>query len=915
MSPDKLTLDEVPGYQSRLADLVCRTTDGITKIKGYVEDINDDIATMTGQVNKSVIDNVQLMSDLAKKLVPSMKHGSKSAQKRNEEIARKLQENAKLVEQQQRLALVLESIKCVCVKVRSQKGLDDIDIKALQGNIDNYGKTLENEKERKERQEKLKEAAKEKERKEEKRKDPDSWDPLILKDGSGGDRFTQTDVLCVVYAMEGSFTSLNCANMEGQIKMYDWLDIHHEEQASCPILTKCTKDDAVKLEMPMEVYVPYSINGTKHEPEIKVSIDNGPWTTPDILTKRKVDVFPKGIKYVGTKVASFKSFRMIVAAVPMRKKLFVDRKGLKIAEDCLNIQVPADYGNDNIKISVSDDNGTQMGCPNFLGAQVHVDLDCGHKTTKDINVNISEEKLSSHYKERKAVYTALNQMVTSGTDLSNFQLDLFLEQLLKEDVVTTKEVNDNKNQQDIHKRTQHLLEMLLQRPSMANKVLVCLDKSGNSHISKQIRQLIPAKSRNSAAEENWRSVMAFREDGGKWKVLDPKVTKKLRKELKCTLQAGNRRFEMISLTVSDSSSEKDIEDIADQFINHELGTTVTLVCRHKSDDYQAETFVHVLPSRQASKEISRLQEQGYTRGPMELADFNIMDGETVEIYMSGNIGLEYLGRRLRQGTVEKFKYKAHKDICKVNYNIYVVDKKSLDQMDDDRYRGFLHYRVRAMEPLKERTDAVEVTWMKMTKRYLSHLSVNGDLQALGKFISSNIAGRKEMHSVFVTMDTPATVKEIEQRVERQCKNDPDVIKYETTLFIWANQNKDENDKKIERILHAVQSYPWCEKARRFVTLYTKAGLFSEMSLLSMSKLLGPEWKDLAIVLKLPEAQVDYIKSMDLSEQDAKGKMLDKFRLSHYAIGIGDRLPGVFLESLRQCSCNQELLAYVESKMK
>ncbi|XP_069112552.1 uncharacterized protein [Argopecten irradians] len=946
ISPAKATIEDAQRYKSRLDNLVSRTSDGITEIKGYIDDVNCDITDLSIQVKRSMANNVQIMLDLARKLVPSQKPVSdrSSLSKPNDkpnvvtafvgtlfkmqrsstnvkttqlepekdsntEIARQLKENTKSAESMQKLSSLIEKVNASCDKIMSQEGLATSEINALQDSINSYANTIEDEKERKDRIEKQ-------EKEEERQKwlrNPDNWSPLILKDRSNGDRFTNTDVLCVVYAMEGSLSSLQCTNMEGQIKMADWLDIQHEEQASCPIQIKSRGNGAVNLELPMEVYVPYSIVGTRHEPEIKVSINDGPWKSPDLLTKRQVTAFPKRISYVGASITSFKSFRIVVAAVPKRKKFLVDKNGLNITEGCIDIQVPPGYGNDSIKIGVLDGKETQIGHGNFLGAQVYVDLDCVQKTTKDINVKISEKKLSDQCKDREAVYTALGRMVTSGKGLPNFKLDPFLEHLQNEGVIKAKEAHDNKNHLDVHRRTKHLLEILLQRPSAAEKVLICLDKSGNSHITKQIRQLKPTKPGNYVAEEKWRSVLVFRADDGMWKVLDPKIAKKLHKELGYTLQAGNRHFEMLSLTVSDDSSEKDIENIADQFVNY--GATVTLVCRHKADDNQAETFVHVLPAKQASKEISRLQEHGYTRGPMELADFNIMDGETVEFYMSGNIGLEYLGRRLYQGKLVKIPYKAHKDTCKLNCNIYVVDKKSLEQMDDDRFRGLLHYRVRAREPLGERTDAVEVTWMKISKRYLSHLSMNGDLQALGKFISSKMADRNEMHDVFVTMDTADTVKEIEQRVERQCKNDPDVIRNETTFFIWANQNKDEHDRKIEILLHAVKSYPWCEEARRFVTMYTKAGLFSELSLLSMSKLLGPEWKDLAVVLKIPEVQVDYIKSLDLSEEDAKGKMLDKFRLSHQAIALGDRLPEAFFQSVQECGCSEEFIAYVESKMK
>ncbi|XP_069114413.1 uncharacterized protein [Argopecten irradians] len=953
----KITLDEARRYQSRLDDLLSRTMEGISKVKGYVDDVNDSITSLSIQVKKSMVDNVQMMSDLVQKLVPSPEshtgHGGnqeraetrntgktpnipsgvvgviakfltrnrgsnatdnttdlETKRNNNKDIAKQLEEAAKLAEKQQKLASLVENVKSACEKIKSQEGINDNDIKALKCDLDAYGKTLETEKEQRQRIKQQKEEeirrkkekadeearqrqiqkeeeARKKERQENeiRRRNPENWHPLVLKDAPKGDRYTNTDILCVVYAMEGSFGSLQCNNMEGQIKMADWLDIPHEEQASCPIRINSVGYETVNLELPMEVYVPYSISGKRHQPEIKVSIDNGPWKTPDLLNKREVTAFPKGINYVGIAITSFEYLQMVVAAVPKRKKFLVDKKGLNITEDCMNIQVPAGYGNDNIKITVSDGNKAQLNHHKFLKAQVRVDLDCGNKTTKDISVKISEIKLSSQGQDRKKAYVALCKIFTSGKDLLNFRMDPFLERLQKEGVVNAKEANDNKNQLDVNKRTKHLLE------------------------KKKVRMALLQIFRK------WRPVMVFRADDGEWKVLDPKIAKTLHRELGCTLPEGNRRFEMMSLTVSDDSSEKDIEDIADQFVNHEVGTTVTLVCRHKADDYQAETFIHVLPAKQASKEIIRLQQHGYTRGPMELADVNIMDGETVEIYMSGNIGLEYHDRRLTEGTIVEMPYKAHKDICKFNCYIYVVDKKSLEQMDDDQFRGLLHYRVRAREPLRERTGAVEVTWMKVSKRYLSHLSMNGDLQALGKFISSKMADRNEMHDVFVVMDTTATVKEIEQRVERQCKNDSDVIRNETTLFIWANQNKDETDKKIEKMLQAVRTYPWCDEARRFVALYTKAGLFSEMSLLSMSKLLGPEWKELAIALKIPEAQINYIESLHLSEQDGKGKMLDKFRLSHHAIGLGDRLPEVFLQSLQQCGCSEELVAYVESKIK
>ncbi|XP_060074559.1 LOW QUALITY PROTEIN: uncharacterized protein LOC132554269 [Ylistrum balloti] len=913
-------LEEAQRYHLRVSDLTTRTTEGIKSVKRYVEEINEELSSITNQAKRSMIESVQIMSDLVKKLGKSISH---RYQTHNAKIAKELEKVSEAVEQQQKLTSLLESVNNLCGKVLSNRGLENDDIKDLQSSIDDYGKTLETERQKKvrlEKRRKEKEEAAEKEKKreeeEKRRKDPDNWNPTVFKDdGSTADRFTNTDILCVIYAMEGSFqdSSLQCTNMEGKIKVSEWLDMRYEEQASCPI---SIRNVSVKLEAPMEVYVPYSINGKNREPEIKISIDNGPWASPDMLTERKNNVFPKGVRYIGTKVGgSFKSVRIVVVAVHKGKKIKVDKNGSTFTEDCMQFQVPPGFGNDNIKIGVSNDNGTNMRQQNkFLGAQVHIELDCGQKTTKDINVKISEDKMLSHCKERKETCKALNEVVTSGKDMSNIQLDLFLVHLQRDGVITTKEANDNKNLLDMKKRTKHLLEMILQRPSAAEKVLVCLDKSGNSHIAKQIRQLIPKKSGNTAADEKWRSVLVFRGDDGTWKVLDPKVAKKLQRELGCALPAGNRRFELISLTVSDDSTEKDIEEIANEFRNREIGTTVTLVCRHKADDYQAESFVHILSSEGASREITRLQEQGYTRGPMELADFNVMDGETVELYMSGNIGLEDKGRRLQQGKVTDLLYKAHKDVCKLNFNIYVVDKTSPGQMDDDRYRGLLHYRVRAREPLKERTDAVEVTWVKVSKRYLAHLSMNGDMQALGKFVSSKMANGQEMHRVFVTMDTPKTVKEIEDRVERQCKNDTDIIKYETTLFIWANQNKDEKDIQIEKILHAVKSYSWCDEARRFVRFYTKSGLFSEMSLLAMSKLLGPEWKDLAVLLKIPQVQIDYIKTMQLSEQDAKGKMLDKFRLTHYAIGFGEKLPDVFLKSLQQCKCSDELLAYVKSKL-
>ncbi|XP_069112548.1 uncharacterized protein [Argopecten irradians] len=712
-----------------------------------------------------MINNVQVMADLVQNLVPTEESdiahssgqgggnrsnipgaigllaspfvsGSSSAsidkttdsgqKKSNEDIARQLKENMKLAENQQKLALLADSVKAACEKIESQEGINNNDIKALKADLDAFGKTLENEKERRERMKERKreeerlrnqreeEEKREKERreKEKRRRNPDNWHPYILKDAPKGDRYTNTDVLCVVYAMEGSFSSLQCTNMEGQIKMADWLDIPHEEQASCPILIKSTGFSGVNLEVPMEVYVPYSISGSRHEPEIKVSIDNGPWRTPDLLTKRKVAAFPNGISCIGTTVTSFKSFRMIVVAVPKKTKYPVDKNGLNITEGCIDIQVPPGYGNDSIKIGATDVHRTNIGNRKFLGAQVHVDIDCGTKSAKDIKVKISEEKLLSQCKDRGAIHTALESFVTSGKDLLNFRLDPFLERLQEKGVVNAKEANDNRNQADIKKRTKHLLEMLIQRPSAAEKIIECLDNSGNKNISDQIRQTIPAKSGNSVVDEKWQSVLVFRGDDRKWKLFDPKITKTLQKELGCILQAGNRRFEIMSLTVSDDASGKDIADIADQFVNREVGTTLTLVCRQKVGNDQAETFVHVLPAKEASKEINRLQKHGYTRGPMELADFNIMDGETVEIYMSDNIGLECRGKKLSQGKTEKLGFKAHKDICKLNCNTYVVDKRSLDDSDDDRFRGLIHYRIRASTPLKERTDAVEVTLMK-----------------------------------------------------------------------------------------------------------------------------------------------------------------------------------------------------------
>ncbi|XP_021349135.1 uncharacterized protein LOC110447626 [Mizuhopecten yessoensis] len=926
----KASIDGLQQYRSRMSDVTTRTQAGVTSVQCYVDDVGKEISSLSGQVKTSLVENVHIMAGLIDKFVPTKRldeltYGSfytSSRMNDNEMTARQAEEIAKTIAQQQELGLFLEEMKHTCEKVRSQDGLDTEDIERLKDHLKDYGDTLETEKERRDREEKQKKERerrerKEKERKkeEERRRNPENWKPLVLKDTSGEERFANSDVLCVVYAMQGSFdqSSLQCDNKEGLTS--DWLYTPYEQQASCPTLVRCNGYKSLDLEVPMEVYVPYSISNDKCEPEVKISIDNGTWKYPGVLNSRKIEAFPEGVNYIGTTVPNFQSFRIIVVAVAKKKDIVVDKNGISFQEDCVHFLIPPEFGKDKIKFGSWTDTGQGKNVKNLLGAQVRIEVDCMEPTTKDINVKISPEQLSSHCKERKAVGAAVNQYFISSKDLSNFRLDTFLQHLQTERVITTKELNENKNQKTKDKKIKHLLELLLDKPSAAEKVLMCLDKSGNDGVADEIRELVKEIRGTRVVEEQWRSVMVYRADGGNWEVLDPKLASKLHKTLECKLSAGKRHFDLVSLTVSGDSSETDIKGIADEFGKGMFVTTVTLVCRQKEDDYQAETFIHVLPTEQASKEISRLKEQGYTRGPMELADFTVVDGDIVDLYMSGNIGLQHNGRRILQGEVVKFPFKTQKDICKVNCSIYVVDKTCPEQMDDECYRGLLHYRVKARKPLEERTDSVEVVWVKTTKRYLSHLSVNGDIQALTKFIGSKTTNRQEMHSIFTQMDTPNEVKEIETRVEKQCKDDTDSVRFATTLYIWANQNQDEKQKKLEKMLHAVRQYPWCKEARQLVALYMDTGVFSEVSLLSMSKMLGPEWKDLAIALKLPEAQVDYIKNMQLSEQDAKGKMLDKYRLSDYAIRLGDRLPGEFLQTLQQCKCSAELLAYVKMKVK
>ncbi|XP_033754723.1 uncharacterized protein LOC117337733 [Pecten maximus] len=936
------SFDVIQQHRTRMSDLTTRTKEGVTKVQEYVDEVGKEVSAIKSQVKSSLIENVQKMSGLVNKLVPTKSYGEPQYMlpsyggnlatpdekgQDNEMIARHMEEEAENLKQMQNLESFLGKMEHLCEKVRSYEGIDSEEIKNLQDDLKGYGDTLENEHERQQREEKQKrerERAEEEERKrieeENRRRNPANWKPLVLKDRSNSERFANTDVLCVVYAMDGSFTpsSLRCTNMEGHTGVADWLSTPYEQQASSPTKVSYNSYSPLDLQEPMEVYVPYLTTGANREPEVKISIDNGKWEYPEVLNERKIDAFPKSVDYIGTKVPSFESFKLIVSSVLKKRTIVVDKNGVSFKADCMHVQIPPNFGNDKINLRVSKDNEQQRSPSNFLGAQMRVEVDCIDQTTKDIDVKISPEKLSevsSHFKDKMVLVTAANQCFASDEGLANFRLDTFRQHLQTEGVINTKETNDNKNLKTRDKRIKHLIEMILEKPSAAEKVLECLDKSGNKDVAERIREVVQEKRGTAVVEEQWRSVMVFREDGENWRVIDPKRFAKLHQDLGCTLQAGHRHFDLVSLTVSKDSSEKDIERIADEFGRGTFATKATLICRHKSEDYQAETFLHVLPANKAALEISRLKKQGYTRGPMELADFDVMDGDTVELYMSGNIGIEYSGRRIPQGEVVKLPFKTHKDVCKANLNIYVVDKKSEDQMDDDRYRGLLHYRIKDNKPLKERTDSVELVWMKTSKRYLSHLSMNGDIQALAKFIGTKVADRQETHDIFAGVDTPAVVKEIEQRVERQCKSDTNEVRLETAIFIWANQNQDEKEKKIEIILNAVREYHWCAEARQFVTLYMNKGLFSEVSLLSMSTMLGSEWQDLVIALKLSEGDVYYIQSMDLSEQDKKGKMLDKYRLSRHAISFGIRLPDEFLKAIQQCKCSNQLTSYVEKKLK
>ncbi|VDI23349.1 Hypothetical predicted protein [Mytilus galloprovincialis] len=374
------------------------------------------------------------------------------------------------------------------------------------------------------------------------------------------------------------------------------------------------------------------------------------------------------------------------------------------------------------------------------------------------------------------------------------------------------------------------------------------------------------------------------------------------------LPSGNDNYQILGLVVPYNISNEDVCKAAEILEELSCVTNVSIICRQKHSDPH-EVIIECVKSENVENTLQHLDSIGYNDGPAESAEFDVIDGEEIEIKFESNLYLKRLKRSL-------LKIKFYKHLQCNRYSEYLEVVSNEDQGPDINYHGYLKYSVPPGRLSLTRTGSLVVYVPKPLEDMVRNFPYTLDVpvKALAKFIAWQLTCTIFISTKWVKLGRYLTggnthlFHHICKTIDKKATTAPQRERCEHFILYWANHHASEESDKVEKIIKSHHDPNMESDAHQFIKPYLPGkGIFSNDSLEKMAFAIAGEWESMAKKLGFTNEEINEIKNNQPLAVRQTLRMLDIWRLSDSAIQKVTDLVKNFLETAQ---CGAKLLTII-----
>ncbi|XP_071173582.1 uncharacterized protein [Mytilus edulis] len=716
----------------------------------------------------------------------------------------------------------------------------------------------------------------------------------------------------------------------------------NDEQLVSPIIKIQSKKGEMTFELPMRVYVPIVSHDQSLLSTLKLSIKGQKWRSgislPDIQLPKI-----QGVAFVGVEIPTNQMDKIQCVAVARHKphEIEVDVEGtvLEPAFD-RNVKIKFPQGAFGGKTTVATKellwthaelkkaSEKHKELQNIKPAGSCIEIACENSTKKDSDFAMYD--FGCFVDKTIRIKQSVNQETLNrcsrwfvnnlNPDENALQFkDVFGSEFME--VLKTKETDGDKNRlilrhlHDVDSDVDFdnfLVEMISSQPNVSHKL---------NSVKSQVK--LSRKTENNDFEDKFacefdpdfvkkegtiRVVSKF--SGKSWEVVPIEASAEHQtRHLK--LPSGNDNYQILGLVVPYNISNEDACKAAEILEELSCVTNVSIICRQKHSDPH-EVIIECVKSENVENTLQHLDSIGYNDGPAESAEFDVIDGEEIEIKFESNLYLKRLKRSL-------LKIKFYKHLQCNRYSEYLEVVSNEDQGPDINYHGYLKYSVPPGRLSLTRTGSLVVYVPKPLEDMVRNFPYTLDVpvKALAKFIAWQLTCTIFISTKWVKLGRYLTggnthlFHHICKTIDKKATTAPQRERCEHFILYWANHHASEESDKVEKIIKSHHDPNMESDAHQFIKPYLPGkGIFSNDSLEKMAFAIAGEWESMAKKLGFTNDEINEIKNNQPLAVRQTLRMLDIWRLSDSAIQKGTDLVKNFLETAKSAQCGAKLLTII-----
>ncbi|XP_056009197.1 uncharacterized protein LOC130051310 [Ostrea edulis] len=857
------------------------------------------------------------------------KRKEEEERKRNEEEIRKIEEQRqkeaerRRQEEEERRRREEEEIQ----KRKKEEKRKREEEERLKKEAEERRRKEEEEEKRAKEEKRRKEELKKKEEAERKRKDPNNW-PIFIYHREEGKNSFHCGICCVVSAIENNPPLLKddliCSFSDKPQDLNKCMESKEEILMSSLIQIQVKNDIEMSFELPLRIYIPHAILPANRDIVLKVSINDGKWVSKHNVLEPTTNVSKVLENLAGGSFQNFKRIKLIAVSKIRREHMTENGTSScvtsKVNSD-ISIGIPGNHlkKDTSFHLKVDDEHfiprtGIQSEGNHIMMATPLLGVDFDDVIENDYVMGIQPNYV------KKTVFNTMYPRVLhecSQKLATDMAIDEILQIIKNKNLLSDETINNIRSKNTNEMKVRALLDEFKDCNAEAfENMLETIERANQGHLANYLRDWLD-KIQNEEAEVGNDFIdftqpvlqIASSVNNGKWEVVDLKSTANLPNAVNVPLPAHGQSFDILGLVVPKAMTRDGICSKAEEIYRGAYQTLIRLIVRQHVDD-PTDVYIRCVEASKSHAAQHELENEGYKSGPTEMAEFGICDNEDIFLTATGNIAFV--------SNPNPLKFFLNFDIASLQVKVNIQNKYA--QSGCPKYYGEVKYNVGEQDQKPPRSGSFVVYLPKEAEfqRY-APLALDIPVKAMAKFIALHVtSGKFDIQDLYSRLtDNPRQLRSIKLRAQKEDLTGTERKICEAFIKNWANvRPKQEN--KVDTLLRILKGFApnLAQRAEDFIKLYTagKGAPLANTGIEEMSNLLKDKWKDLASKLNFEE---DEIKAMVIDIPDEKRRalhVLDKWRLSDFAIEQDTNVVRYLYNVMLDCGCNQNLLSMLQQHL-